>query len=106
MFRRVAAIVLALFLVSCAAFSTGRDFPSPTRDGIQVGKTAKSDLVKTFGEPTQVGLDSGDTTWTWLYFRKGSPDLTKQLTVVFTAEGTVKSYVFNSSFPEDMKAFR
>ncbi|HEV8310237.1 MAG TPA: hypothetical protein VGW35_21445 [Methylomirabilota bacterium] len=98
---------LILALASCASvFSTGRDFPSPGRDAITTGTTAKPDLLRLFGEPTQVGIDDGDPTWTWLFFKKGNPDLTKQLTVRFRADGVVKSYSFTSNFPEDMKTLR
>lgn len=99
-------LALALGLPACAVFTTGRDFPSPAAEMIRSGTTAKPDLVRLFGEPTQVGIDDGDPTWTWIYFRKGNPDLTKQLTVRFRPDGVVKSYSFTSNFPEDMKALR
>jgi hypothetical protein len=97
----------ALGLAACASvLSTGREFPSPTRDTVRNGATTKGDLVRLFGEPVQVGVKDGDQTWTWYYFRKGDPDLTKQLEVTFTREGVVKSYSFSSNFPEDMKTLR
>jgi outer membrane protein assembly factor BamE (lipoprotein component of BamABCDE complex) len=108
-YRRVAALLtLAGFLVSCAsAFQSGRDFPSP-KPGAEIknGTTAKADLLKMYGEPTQVGTKDGDQTWTWYFFKKGtgsSPDLTKQLEVTFNQQNVVKSYSFSSNFPEDMK---
>jgi outer membrane protein assembly factor BamE (lipoprotein component of BamABCDE complex) len=107
--RRLAALLtLAGFLVSCAsAFQSGRDFPSP-KPGAEIknGATAKADLLKMFGEPTQVGTKDGDQTWTWYFFKKGTgsgPDLTKQLEVTFNAQNVVKSYSFSSNFPDDMK---
>ncbi len=106
---RLAALgcLLALTVASCASvFTSGREFPSPARDAIRNGTTTKADLVRLFGEPTQAGIDDGEPTWTWLYFKKGDPDLTKQLTVRFTPAGIVKSYSFSSNFPEDMKALR
>lgn len=107
-FRLVAlACLLALGLVSCASvLTTGREFPSPARDAIRDGTTTKADLVRLFGEPTQVGVKDGDSTWTWYYFKKGDPDLAKQLEVTFTPAGVVKSYSFSSNFPADMKALR
>jgi hypothetical protein len=62
--------------------------------------------VRLFGEPVQVGVKDGDQTWTWYFFKKADPDLTKQLEVTFTGEGVVKSYSFSSNFPEDMKTLR
>jgi hypothetical protein len=45
----------------------------------------------------------GDESWTWYYYKKGSPDLSKQLDVTFTPGGVVKSHSFSSNFPDDMK---
>lgn len=106
--RRIALLVLvAVGLAACSSvFATGRDFPSPARDTVRNGTTTKADLVRLFGEPTQVGVKDGDQTWTWYYFKKGEPDLTKQLEVTFAANGTVKSYSFSSNFPEDLKTLR
>lgn len=107
--RRLIALLLAVgcSLAACASvFSTGREFPSPSRESIRNGATAKADLVRLFGEPTQVGIKDGDQTWTWYYFKKGDSDLTKQLEVTFTPAGVVKSHSFSSNFPEDMKTLR
>jgi len=100
-------LALAVALAACSALSTGRDFPS-VKPGMEIknGATSKADLLKMFGEPTQVGIKDGDQTWTWYYFQKGSGkdgDLSKQLEVTLNAQGTVKSYSFSSNFPEDMK---
>ena len=100
-------VAFAVSLAACSALSTGRDFPSP-KPGAEIknGATSKADLLKMFGEPTQVGLKDGDQTWTWYYFQKGAggdSDLSKQLEVTFNAQSVVKSYSFSSNFPEDMK---
>ncbi len=103
----VLLVLLALGLAACASvFATGRDFPSPARETIRDGTTTKADLVRLFGEPTQVGVKDGDQTWTWYYFKKGEPDLSKQLEVTFASSGVVKSYSFSSNFPEDLKTLR
>jgi outer membrane protein assembly factor BamE (lipoprotein component of BamABCDE complex) len=107
--RRIAlscVVLLALGVAACAAFSFGREFPSP-KPGAEIrnGTTAKADLLKMFGEPTQVGVKDGDQTWTWYYAKKGSDrEYSKTLDVTFGPEGVVKSYSFSSNFPEDMKA--
>ena len=105
--RWIGPLALGLLLGACASvLSTGRDFPSLTRDTLRNGATTKADLTRLFGEPAQVGVKDGDTTWTWYYFRKGDPDLSKQLEVTLTADGVVKSYSFSSNFPGDMKSLR
>jgi hypothetical protein len=106
---RLIALLLAIALgaVACASvFTTGRDFASPSRETIRNGTTTKADLVRLFGEPNQVGVKDGEPTWTWYYFKKGEPDLTKQLEVTLTGADVVKSHSFSSNFPEDMKALR
>ncbi|MGH7264944.1 MAG: outer membrane protein assembly factor BamE domain-containing protein [Candidatus Rokuibacteriota bacterium] len=106
--RRLALlVVLALAAAACGSvLSVGREFPSPPRDAIRNGQTTKTDLIRLLGEPTEVGVEDGDPAWRWIYFKKGSPDLSKNLSVRFDAAGRVKSYSFSSNFPEDMKALR
>jgi hypothetical protein len=72
---------------------------------VRIGQTSKADLLKVFGEPTEVGLDDGDQAWTWLH-GQFSPERRKQLTIRFNDRGIVKSYTFNSNFPEDMKRLK
>jgi outer membrane protein assembly factor BamE (lipoprotein component of BamABCDE complex) len=105
---RVAAltsvVVLTLFVASCSGLKFGREFPSPKLDSIVNGKSAKADLVKMFGDPTQVGVKDGDQTWTWFFARQGGKEEhSKQLEVTFNQQGVVKSHSFSSSFPDDMK---
>jgi hypothetical protein len=99
-------LAVSLVLAACAGLTVGRDFPSPRLGTVRTGATTKADLARLFGEPTQVGIRDGDPTWTWYYFRKGTPDLSKQLEVSFTPDGVVKSYSFSSNFPDDMKTLR
>jgi len=103
------APLLALVLAAgCASlFRVGQEFPSPEPLMIVVGKTDKAALRRMFGEPYQVGLDSGDQTWRWFYGqRESGAEISKDLSVRFSAEGTVKSYSFTSNFPEDMKRLK
>jgi hypothetical protein len=99
---------IVLLVVSCASVLTaGRDFTSPKPGSeIRNGTTGKPDLLRMFGEPTEIGVKDGDQTWTWYYFKKSTgkdPDLSKRLEVTFDARGIAKSYSFSSNFPEDMK---
>jgi hypothetical protein len=100
-------LVTGLVLSACAGLSLGRDFPSPDAAHIRVNVTDKVGLVAAFGEPYQVGIESGDQTWRWFYAQRGpSSTITKDLSVRFNANGTVKSYSFTSNFPEDMRKLR
>ena len=101
-----AVLALAVSLAACVG-PIGRNFPS-LKPGMDIKKdvTTKAEILKMFGDPTQVGIKDGDQTWTWYYFQKGSgqeSDLSKQLEVTFNSQGVVKSYSFSSNFPEDMK---
>jgi len=102
---RISLPILFLLAAACAALTVGREFPSPSADMIRIGQTSKADLLRVFGEPTEVGLDDGDQAWTWLH-GQFSPERRKQLTVRFNDRGAVKSYTFNSNFPDDMKRLK
>ena len=101
--RLINMLLIATLVAGSGGLKFGSDFPSPTKDMLIVGKTTKADLLRFFGEPHQVGLDTGDPTWAWTYAQVfTNQELSKQLTVRFDAKGAVKSYSFTSSFPEDM----
>jgi len=104
---RLSLLALALVVSACSGLSLGREFPSPDAAQIKVNVTDKAALLVLLGEPYQVGIDSGDQTWRWFYAQRGaSSTITKDLTVRFNTNGTVKSYSFTSNFPDDMKKYR
>jgi hypothetical protein len=97
-------LALAL-LAGCVAIKFGREFPSPDRQLIVVGKTDRATLERLLGEPYQVGIDSGDPAWRWFYGQRDTnsgAELSKDLAVRFNPDGTVKSYAFTSNFPDDI----
>ena len=100
--------LMALTMVTgCISLKFGRQFPSPEAKSIVAGKTDKVSLERMFGAPYQIGLDTGDRMWRWFYGeREPSGEMSKDLTVRFNADGTVKSYAFTSNFPDDMKRLR
>jgi hypothetical protein len=113
MIRRMRAPGWLLFLVAlavlggCVSIRFGHDFPSPDARSIAAGKTDKAALLRMLGEPYQVGLDSGDATWRWFYGQRDSGgEVSKDLTVRFNADGTVKSYAFTSNFPDDLRRLK
>ena len=106
------ALVAVTLLVTtlstgCISSRFGREFPSPEPRAITVGKTDKAAIQRLFGEPYQVGIDSGDATWRWFFGQRGwSAEQTKDLSVRWNGDGTVKSYAFTSNFPDDMKRLK
>ncbi len=82
----VRALAVALVASACAGLPLGRELPSPDAAQIKVNVTDKSGLLSVFGEPYQVGIDSGDQTWRWFYAPTStSRTLTKDFTVRFNA---------------------
>lgn len=70
-FRRWALLIgVSILTVACAGFNLGKDFAAPARDTIRVGVTTRADIQKLFGEPAQVGIEDGDTIWTYYFVRK------------------------------------
>src|SRR3989449_10909338 len=63
--RHAVLLALAVLATAACALHPGRVFPSPEPAQITVNVTDKAALVRMFGEPYQVGLDSGDQTWRW-----------------------------------------
>ncbi len=105
--RHPVLLALAVLAATACALHPGRMFPSPEPGEITVNTTDKGALVRMFGEPYQVGLDSGDQTWRWFYAEYGvRGEASKDLTVRFNPNGTVKSYSFSSNFPDDMRRLR
>ncbi len=100
--------LLALTVLSgCISIKFGREFPSPDPKMIVAGKTDKTSLQRMFGDPYQVGLDSGDQTWRWFYGqRESGAEISKDLSIRFNPDGTVKSYSFSSNFAEDMQRLK
>ena len=105
---RATTLLIALVLASgCLSLKFGREFPSPDRQLIVVGKTDKATLERIFGEPYQVGFENGDSTWRWLYVqREGATAVSKDLIVRFNADGLVRSYSFTSNFPDDLRRLK
>jgi hypothetical protein len=103
----VACLLALTMLGGCISIKFGREFPSPEARMIVVGQTDKASLERMFGPPYQVGLDSGDQAWRWFYGqRDAGTELSKDLSVRFNPDGTVKAYAFSSNFPEDMKRLK
>lgn len=102
--RRILSLgCFILLLAGCV--SVGAEFPTPTAAMIKNGVTTRAELRQLFGSPTQVGIEDGDQTWTWVYVRAGgmSRALSKELHVKFTERGVVKSYSYTSSLPEEVQ---
>jgi hypothetical protein len=103
----IPCLVALTLLTGCVSIKFGREFPSPEARMVVVGKTDQAYLERVFGEPYQAGLDSGDQMWRWFYGERDSAkELSKDMSVRFNPDGTVKSYSFTSNFPDDLKRLK
>ena len=97
--------LLALCFALNACVSVGRRFDTAAVSKITAGQTTQSDIQKMFGDPFRTGVDTGDITWTYVNYRFGAfgQQQATDLLVKFNADGTVKSYAFNTNQPETEK---
>ncbi|MDD5558974.1 hypothetical protein [Candidatus Methylomirabilis sp.] len=103
-YRRILGVgCFVLLLVGCV--SVGEEFRTPTAEMIKNGVTTRAELLQLFGSPTQVGIEDGDRTWTWLHVRTGAigRTLSKELHVKFNERGIVKSHSYTSTLPEEVQ---
>lgn len=97
--RLVGLLLAGIMLVAAGCASVGRDFDTHKVEEIEVGETTRSDIETMFGDPWRTGLEDGKRTWTyaqyrWSAFRDAE---TTDLVVRFNEDGTVSSYVYNTT---------
>jgi outer membrane protein assembly factor BamE (lipoprotein component of BamABCDE complex) len=96
-----------LLLVAAAAFagciSIGRPFiQGKGLPAIELNKTTRDEIQKTYGDPALTGTEDGDETWTYIDLRASVLGVkrTEDLEVRFNKDGTVRSYNFNTDRPQ------
>ena len=70
---------------------------------IRLGETTKEDINKILGPPWRTGLEDGNKTWTYGYYkyRLFGESTTRDLVVRFDSDGVVSSYSFNTTDIEE-----
>jgi hypothetical protein len=103
MLRKLSISLIAALSLAC--MTVGEDFAVGKVSHIQIGKTSQADLRKTFGEPWSVGLEDGQRSWTYGYYKYNlfGASQRRDLVVRFDDQGIVRSYTFNSTWPEDVQ---
>jgi hypothetical protein len=101
----VAAVVLAAALaaltLSCATI--GNRFPPENVARVKIGETTKAQLLGDFGLPYRRGIEDGDSTWTYVYYKVrlfGENLRTRDLYLRFGPDGRVRSYTYNSNLDD------
>ena len=100
--KLVVLAVLPMFWQGC--LSTGRDFPSQV-EWIKKERTKKDDVKLVLGTPYAIGNSDGTATWTYAFYKYNPLFKTyyKELRFYWGDDNAVKSFTFNSSFPEDLE---
>jgi len=101
--RNVVLLWILLLPTLSGCVTAGKSFRSDDLSWIVVNKTSQGEIQRALGEPFRVGVDSGSLTWTYGYYRYRlfGETRTKDLVIEFNRDGTVSSYTFNTSFPEE-----
>jgi hypothetical protein len=92
----VALLFFVVFLAAC--MTIGRDFSSTPVKNIQQNVTTQREIFSYFGEPYRKGLEDGYETWSYLYnyWELGQLRESRELTVLFNKDSTVRSYSYTS----------
>ena len=101
--RRLILCAIAALAVGC--MTVGEDFAVGKVTGLQIGKSTREEVKKLFGEPWRTGLEDGTPTWTYGYYKYNviGASQTRDLVIRFDDHGVVRSYTFNSTYPEDVQ---
>jgi hypothetical protein len=91
------SVLVAGWLAGCA--TVGHPFPVERVPEIRIGGTTQAQIETMFGAPWRVGLEDGQTTWTYGRYKYkvfGEAE-TEDLVVRFDNAGVVASYSFNTT---------
>lgn len=96
-------LLVSLLSAFSGCVTSGREFNSKL-DWIQKGKTSQQQVKVVLGDPQFVGSSDGTPAWTYGFYkyRLFSPSYTKEVKFYWSADRTVESWSFNSSFPDDI----
>ena len=81
-----------LFFIGCG--TTGKNFNESLHKNIVVGTTTHKEIQAMFGSPFKKGMQNGYKTWTYEYnfYNALGNNITKDIIIVFTQSGVVKSH--------------
>ncbi|NMT62667.1 outer membrane protein assembly factor BamE domain-containing protein [Marinobacter orientalis] len=96
-FFTITLFVLSVVVAGCA--TVGEDFATHNVDQIEIGETTRAEIQEMFGEPWRTGVEDGKRTWTYGKYRWSAfgDAETTDLVVRFNQDGTVSSYVYNTT---------
>ena len=92
-------ITLTLFFLGCG--TAGKNFDESLYSNIVKGTTTQKEIQAMFGPPFKKGVQNGSKIWTYEYnaYNSLGNDITKDIVVVFTPSGVVKSHQMMTNKP-------
>ena len=92
-------LISLLFVYSCG--STGKNFNESLYKNIIAGTTTHKEIQAMFGPPFKKGVQNGSKIWTYEYntYNSLGNNITKDIVVVFTPSGVVKSHQMMTNHP-------
>jgi len=92
--------ILALFLSACG--TVGKEFNESLYANIVEGTTTDKEIRIMFGPPFRKGIQNGDPVWTYEYnyVNAFGTDIIKDMIIVFSKNGVVKSHQLMTSSPK------
>jgi hypothetical protein len=99
---RAGLAALAL-CVAAGCLTVGKTFKVEGVQGLEIGRTTRDEVRKSFGDPWRTGVENGQRTWTYGHYRYAvfGTTMTRDLVVRFDDKDVVVSYNFNSTYAED-----
>ena len=96
----LALTFLVLFLSACG--TVGKEFDESLYANIVKGTTTHKDIRTMFGPPFKTGVQNGDSVWTYEYnyVNTFGTDIIKDMIIVFSKNGVVKSHQLMTSSPK------
>ncbi|MFQ5513215.1 MAG: hypothetical protein ACE5FG_02165 [Myxococcota bacterium] len=99
--RFLVAALAILLLAGCV--SVGRFFPVDAVTQLRDGETTRERCLRLFGPPLHTGVTDGLRHWTYRHrsFALWRLPWERELVLHFDENGVLRSYEFESSFPDD-----
>jgi len=92
--HRLNIILFAGLLLFYGCGTIGENFNESLYKNIVSGTTTHKEIQLMFGPPFKKGIQNGDKVWTYEYntYNSLGNDTTKDMVIVFTPDGVVKSH--------------
>ncbi len=91
-------MVLATLLLSACVTTVGAPFPADQVDEIRIGETRRGQIREQLGTPWQVGIEDGQVTWSYLFYRRSLfGTQSRDLVLLFDDTGRVTSFRFHTT---------